>query len=207
MLMSRWVLDESKSLSTAEAARLLRAAKRRAAQRPAPRAAQSDYLLVHLALAAGLRVGEIARLRCGDIFIRDGTSSLIVRRGKGGRPRSVAFNGALRPHLLRYLNWKYAQSEPVSSDAPLLLSGSTGEALTIRAIQKAFKRCVQHAGLSSHSSMHSLRHTYACRLYRASGWNLRPVQKQLGHVSIATTHVYADVMQPDARRALARPYK
>lgn len=208
MVRSHWVLDESKFLSTKEVRELLRVAKARAEQsaRTAAKTRVRDYLIVHLALSTGLRVSEVGNLRCGDIFIEDSMSSLLVRRGKGGKPRSVAFNGALKEHLVRYLRWKKENGEPVADDAPLLVSSSTGASMTTRAIQKAFKRCARYAGLSSHYSIHSLRHTYACHLYKASSWNLRLVQRQLGHASIATTQVYADVMEPDARRALERLY-
>ncbi|MCX6008067.1 MAG: tyrosine-type recombinase/integrase [Chloroflexi bacterium] len=54
--------------------------------------------------------------------------------------------------------------------------------------------------------MHCLRHTYACFLLKASDWNLRLVQKQLGHARISTTQVYADVMMPDVKKALDRLY-
>ena len=47
---------------------------------------------------------------------------------------------------------------------------------------------------------------HACELYRASGYNLRLVQKQLGHASIRTTEVYADVVDADMQRALERLY-
>jgi len=40
-----------------------------------------------------------------------------------------------------------------------------------------------------------------------SGYNLRLVQKQLGHSSIHTTEVYADVMEPDIQDALRELYK
>jgi integrase/recombinase XerD len=166
-----------------------------------------DYLLVALDLSTGLRVSEIAALRCGDLFLGCGMSSLIVRKGKGGKPRTVVLNREIRNHLLRYLRWKKDAGEPVTPEAPLLLSPRTGQAMTTRAIQKAFKRCATLAGLSPHYSIHSLRHTYACHLYKASKWNLRLVQKQLGHSSIATTQVYADVMEPDLRPALERLYK
>jgi len=50
---------------------LLRAAKARAAkaQGSANRPAIRDYFIVHLALSTGLRVSEMANLRCGDIFV------------------------------------------------------------------------------------------------------------------------------------------
>ena len=41
---------------------------------------------------------------------------------------------------------------------------------------------------------------------KASGYNLRLVQKQLGHSSIRTTEVYADVMEPDTQKALEKLY-
>ena len=192
MAAYHWVLDESKFLSTGEVKRLLHTAKTRAERSGGT--ARRDYLIVHLALSTGLRVSEVASLKCGDIFIEDGMSSLLVRSGKGGKPRSVAFNGALKDHLVEYLHWKRENSEPVTDDAPLLASSNTGRCMTTRAIQKAFKRCAARARISPHYSMHSCRHTFACHLYKASGWNLRLVQKQLGHASIATTQVYADVM-------------
>lgn len=205
---SRWVLDESKFLSAREVKALLRAAKARvqAAGGVRRQVAVREYLIVDLALSTGLRVSEVASLKCGDLLVEGGMASLVVRRGKGGEPRTVAFSKGFRDHLQRYLRWKSEHGEPVAGDAPLLLSERTGGPMTVRAIQKAFKRCAGRAGLSAHYSMHSLRHTYACHLYRASGWNLRLVQKQLGHVSIATTQVHADVMEPDLRRALERLY-
>jgi len=77
--------------------------------------------------------------------------------------------------------WKQNVGEPTGPSDPLFLSSNTGRHLTTRAIQKAFKRMAAEAGLSAHHSIHCLRHTYACQLYKASGYNLRLVQKQLGH--------------------------
>jgi len=204
-----WVLDEGKFLSRAEVGRLLRTARgmSRAAQARGRKVAVRDYFVLHLALATGLRVMEVARLNCGDVFLGDGVSSLLVRNGKGGKKRLVRFNGEFKDHCRRYLAWKQSVGEPTGPGDPLLRSSNTGGYVTTRAIQKAFKRCARRAGLSPHYSFHSLRHTYACHLYKAGGWNLRLVQKQLGHARIATTQVYADVMAPDLRRALERLYR
>lgn len=79
--------------------------------------------------------------------------------------------------------------------------------MTTRAIQNVFKRCAAIARLKSTYSIHCLRHTYACFLLKASNWNLRLVQKQLGHARITTTQVYADVMMPDVKKALDKLYK
>jgi site-specific recombinase XerD len=166
-----------------------------------------DYLVVDIGLSTGLRVMEISQLNCGDIFIRDGVPCLLVRRGKCGKRRIVRFAKSLEIHLAEYLRWKRAVGEPTEPGDPLLLSSVTRQHMTTRPLQLAFKRTAAKAGLSAHYSIHCLRHTYACQLYKPSGYNLRLVQKQLGHSSIRTTEVYADVMEPDIQDALRRLYK
>lgn len=204
-----WVLEPGKFMSKEEANTLLETARKNAKFAAANgwRVPVRDYFIVDLALSTGLRVMEIAQLNCGDIFIRDGISSLFVRRGKGGKKRLVRFGESLKRHFNKYMLWKQAVGEPTGPGYPLLLSSNTSGYMTTRAIQKAFKRTAAKAGLSAHYSIHCLRHTYACQLYKASGYNLRLVQKQLGHSSIRTTEVYADVMEPDIQDALRRLHK
>ena len=208
MIRSNWVLDPGKFLSREEVNRLLETARKKAAAAitPGNKVAVRDYFIVDLALSTGLRVAEIADLKCKDIFLRERFNALLVRNGKGGKKRLVRFNGSFKQHYDEYILWKQTVGEPIGLGDPLLLSSNTGTHLTTRALEKAFKRTAARVGLPSHYSIHCLRHTYACELYRASGYNLRLVQKQLGHAHIGTTQVYADVMEPDAQRALERLY-
>ena len=209
MAAINWVVDPAKFLTREEVRRLLRTARERA-ERALDRdhkVAVRDYFLVDLALSTGLRVMEAARLKCGDVFLQQHISSLLVRKGKRDKRRVVGFNGAFRRHCEEYLLWKRTVGERAEPDAPLLLSSNTGTHMSTRALQKAFKRTAARASLSAHYSFHCLRHTYACHLYKASGYNLRLVQKQLGHSSSRITEVYADVVQPDLQRALERLYR
>ncbi len=208
MIRSNWVLDPGKFLSREEVNRLLETARKRAevALARGNKVAVRDYFIVDLALSTGLRVGEIADLKCKDIFLRERFCALLVRNGKGGKKRLVRFNGSFKRHYEEYLLWKQSVGEPTGSGDPLFLSSNTKDHMTTRAIEKAFKRSAARADLPFHYSIHCLRHTYACELYRASGYNLRLVQKQLGHSHIGTTQVYADVVEPDMQRALERLY-
>jgi site-specific recombinase XerD len=208
MFKSNWVLDPEKFLSREEVNRLIETARKRAAVAIAHgnKVAIRDYFIVDLALSTGLRVAEIADLKCKDIFLRERFCALLVRNGKGGKKRLVRFNGSFKQHYDEYIRWKQSVGELVGPDDPLILSSNTGSRMTTRAIEKAFKRTAARAGLSSHYSIHCLRHTYACELYKASGYNLRLVQKQLGHSHIGTTQVYADVVEPDMQRALQKLY-
>jgi len=74
--------------------------------------------------------------------------------------------------------------------------------MSISAIQIVFKKMARKTGLSRRYSIHSLRHTHATELYKASGYNLRLVQQQLGHSNITTTSVYAAVMNKDLEKAV-----
>jgi site-specific recombinase XerD len=206
MKIYKWSLDPEKYLTEAEVCKLVTFVKNRAklACEKKKKVAVRDYFIIHLALSTGLRVMEIAALKCGDIFLDGPLSSLLVRNGKGGKRRMVYFNGAFKKHCAEYLKWKQQMKEPINPDKPVLLSSNTNTHMTRRAIQKAFKRCIEKADLPSFRSIHCLRHTYACFLLKASNWNLRLVQKQLGHSKITTTEVYADVMPRDMKKAVDR---
>lgn len=201
-----WFLDPGKFLSREEVKRLLLTAESRAenAHARGNKVAVRDYFIIHLALSTGLRVGEIAQLNCGDFIVKPNLFSLIVRRGKGNRKRLVRFSESLARHFQEYVAWKERAGEPTGEGAAVFLSSNTGRHMTRRAIQKVFKKASARAGLPKRYSIHCLRHTYACELYRASGYNLRLVQKQLGHSRSTTTEIYADVMDPDMDKSLER---
>jgi len=204
-----WVLNPEKLLSREEVKGLISTARKRAKEAIARgnKVPVRDYFIIDLALSTGLRVMEITQLNCGDIFIGGTFASLLVRNGKGGKRRLVSFNGSLRKHFEEYMLWKRKTGEPASPEDPLLLSSNTKTYMTTRAVQKALKRTATRAGLPSRYSIHCLRHTYAYYLHEASGYNLRVVQKQLGHADIRTTEVYLGVMQHELQRALEKLYR
>lgn len=204
MITGNWILEPSKFLNKNQAGDLLGTAKERAeiSQARSEKVAVRDYFVVHFNIGTGLRVMELADLNCGDLFINGESSSVLVRNGKGSKKRLVFISESLANHCKEYLQWKKQTGEPVEDDSPLFLSSNTGKHMTPRALQKVFKRCAERAKLDPKFSIHCLRHTYACLLLKASDWNLRLVQKQLGHARISTTQVYADVMMPDIEKAL-----
>ena len=162
-----------------------------------------DWAILHVALDAGLRVSEICALRVGDVILEPEHSSLIVRDGKGHKKRGVRIGKALRDHLAEFIAWKEKNGESISNRAPLFVS-LRGGPLTRSAVFRIFKANARAVGIPARFSIHSCRHTYASLLYRASDYNIRLVQKQLGHSSIQTTQIYADVLSEDAAIAVDR---
>ncbi len=207
MNAKNWELDPKKFLFKREVSLLQSSdATPHGSSSKSRRLAIRNGFIISLGLATGLRVMEMADLKCGDLELEDAVPSLLVRNGKGSKRRRVFFNNAFRKQCLAYLAFKQSVGESIEPEHPLFLSGVSGGHLTTRAIQKVFKKYAAKVGLSSHFSIHCLRHTYACFLLKASNGNLRLVQKQLGHSKVTTTQVYADVMLPEMKKAVGRLY-
>lgn len=135
-----------------------------------------------LMLDAGLRCCEAARLRWCDVDLEAGT---LLVAGKGNRDRLVGLPRRLRMAL--YL----AEAEGASS----WVWGYEISPARVSQLIGGRARALGLAGVTAHR----LRHTYATRLYEATAGDLGAVQLALGHASVATTQIYAQV---DVARAL-----
>jgi len=191
----RWELTPQKFLNPAELSALLVKAeelfvlgvarKRKALVR--------DSFLIHTALLTGLRNSEICSLKVTDLRIGKGQSHLIVQRGKGGKTRTVHIGKEYKKIVKRYLRWKAEHGE-LTPDAYLLRT-ERSEKYCVSALWRRWKKYCP-------KKLHAARHTCATMLYRASGHNLRLVQKQLGHSRITTTQIYADVSVEEAHEGV-----
>jgi integrase/recombinase XerD len=147
-------------------------------------------LALALIYSAGLRVGEVVRLRTADI---DFDRRLIrVRGAKGRKDRYTLLSDTAADLLLRC---------GISTDpkAWILPGGRPGRHLTTRSVQKVFERAIASAGVVKDASVHTLRHSFATHLLE-SGTSLRHIQTLLGHSSPKTTEIYTHVSQGDLRR-------
>ena len=150
-----------------------------------------EWMAVDLLTSTGLRVSEAANLRCGDLKLGYGESRIFVCEGKGRISGHVIINESLKKHLKTFLKWKEAHGEPIGEDDQFFV-GQRGP-WTSQAIQQIVKKYLKELRLyEKGKSVHSLRHSYAVELYGKEK-DLRVVQKQLRHISIQSTLVYADV--------------
>jgi site-specific recombinase XerD len=162
-------------------------------------------MLVGLALRSGLRVSEIANLTHGQIHINNHKDCyLTVVRGKGGKTRDVYFGPTLASPLKKYIEIKQKSWRmPVTADDYLFAHGKDGKKkYTTTGLWTSCKKAFRKAGLPSHYSTHSCRHTYATLMLESTGGDIRAVQKQLGHSNLSMTSLYADVL-PARRQELA----
>ena len=159
-----------------------------------------EWMAIDMLTSSGLRVSEAANVRCGDIKAGYGECALFVRDGKGAKSRTVQIPDALKRHLKQYVVWKASRGEPTSPD-DFLFIGQRGP-WTAQAIQFLVKKHLKALGLyENEKSVHALRHSYAVEFYRQER-DLRALQKQLGHASIETTQIYADVSVQDIQKQI-----
>ena len=142
-----------------------------------------------LIYSCGLRLSEGARLKVEDI---DGGRKLIwVRRGKGGKDRSIP----LPERTLELLRFYWKQFRPKGYLFP---SGDAGH-INPATLQTTFKAAVRQSGIKKNASVHTLRHSYATHLLE-TGTDLRTIQMLLGHQSPKTTSVYTHLTAPLVER-------
>jgi site-specific recombinase XerD len=159
-----------------------------------------EWMAVDLVTSSGLRVSEAANVRCGDLKAGYGESALFVRDGKGSKSRTVQIPDAFKRHLKQFIVWKASRGEPTGQDDHLLI-GQRGP-WTAQAIQFLVKKYLKALGLyENEKSVHALRHSYAVEFYRQEK-DLRALQKQLGHSSVETTQIYADVTAQDIQKQI-----
>jgi len=195
--MPQWTITPDKYLTADEVKRLRKTSHEYAfiAKSKGNQAPVRDHTIIELALGTGLRVSELANLRVEHLYLKKGQNSLLVKNGKGGKDRVVVFNVKLKNQIQEYLDYR-------TSTSPYLFPSERGECMTTSAIQKVFKKLARRAGLPTRYSIHSARHTHATAIYKASGYNLRLTQQQLGHSSPTITSVYAAVLNKDLEKAV-----
>jgi site-specific recombinase XerD len=159
-----------------------------------------EWMAIDLLTCTGLRVSEAANVRCGDLKAGYGESALFVRDGKGSKSRTVQIPDSLKKHLKSFIIWKASRGELTGPD-DFLFIGQRGP-WTAQAIQFLVKKYLKVLGLyENEKSVHALRHSYAVEYYRQEK-DLRGLQKQLGHSSIQTTQIYADVTAQDIQKQI-----
>ena len=133
--------------------------------------------------AAGLRISEVVKLRPADINSK--RMVLHIRQAKGHKDRFVMLSEQLLAMLRAY--WKMKRP-----GGDLLFPGPTGNPITERSVQRAFRDAANAAGLDEAVTPHTLRHSFATHLLE-QGVDIRVIQQLLGHSNITSTARYTRV--------------
>lgn len=153
-------------------------------------------LAFSLAYCGGLRVGEVVRLRRGDID----TDRMMIRvRGGKGRKDRYTLLARRAADLFEALDRVAELGAPPTPDDWLFPGARPGRHLTSRSLQKVFASVLRQTGIQKPATFHTLRHSFATHLLE-SGTSLRHIQALLGHSSPKTTERYTHLSQSELRR-------
>jgi integrase/recombinase XerD len=203
------------TLDAVEVARLLEAAGSLAAgaaataEPDAVTLAARDRALLELLYAAGLRIGEALGLDRRDVSLDGGFVRVV---GKGDRERLVPVGEPAVAAIREYVDGMPAPLReragwcgPEGEAGEALFVDGRGRRLSRMAAWRAMQRAAARAGIESHISPHTLRHSFATHLLEG-GADLRVVQELLGHASINTTQLYTHLTGERIREVYARAH-
>ncbi len=148
-----------------------------------------DRTILEMLYGTGMRSAELFALDVEDVDVSSGR--VHIRQGKGGKDRVVPMGEVAAEYAGGYL----ARIRPrlgASSKARGFLLTSKGMRMDRRPVTAMVRRYAKKAGIERRIGLHTFRHTCATHMLRR-GANIRHVQEQLGHESIATTERYTRV--------------
>jgi integrase/recombinase XerD len=161
-------------------------------------AGRRDYAILMLLARLGLRAGEAAAARIGDIDWRSGE---ILVRGKGGRDERLPLPSDVGAAVADYC--RRARPRDAASGMLFLHARAPYGPVTSSAVGHAVKRACLRAGLEP-ASAHQLRHAAATAMRRA-GAPLSEISQLLRHQHEGTTSRYGTI-DPDELGPVTAPW-
>lgn len=161
------------------------------------------YTMFVLAYCAGLRVGEIVRLRVGDIDLASQT--IEIRETKFFKSRRLPVTDTVKTALGDYLSARRREGAPDDASAPLFWYWRTGREYRYPTIRALLVQVIRRAGLKPDPGavgprIHDLRHSFVAG--RILAWYREGVNPQeklpylvtyLGHKDLHSTLVYITI--------------
>lgn len=164
-----------------------------------------------LGISTGGRIAELLSLKIEDVW-----SPTRRRLGEqGGQPvsdllyeknvvkgkensRLIPLNSDAKQAIRKLIDWQVKQYPKVEPKRPLFPSRKGNDAISTTQGYRVLKDAFSLAGLNGKVATHSMRKTYAQRLYDATG-DIYLVAEALGHKAVETTKKY----QPSILRQVA----
>ena len=166
--------------------------------------------LFMLGVSTGGRISELLSLTIGDVYQNQQPISdllfdkSIVKGGEVSRV-SVPVNRDGRQAIADLIAWHRERYRTSRAYRPLFPSRNQRGSIAMnrQTAHEMLKKAFTAAGLNGKLATHSLRKSFAQRLYEESS-DIYLVQELLGHKSVATTQKYLGVNYQSARQACER---
>ena len=163
--------------------------------------------LFMLGVSTGGRISELLSLQIGDVYQNSSAvTDLLFEKSivKGGEvSRAVPVNADGRLAIDQLIDWHRQYYQNTAPSRPLFPSRHNSGSVPMhrQTAHDVLKKAFIAAGLNGKLATHSLRKSFAQRVYNKSG-DIYLVQELLGHRNISTTQKYLGVNYADAKAAV-----
>jgi integrase/recombinase XerD len=151
-----------------------------------------NRVIVYLLYATGMRISELAHLKCTDV---DCTAGTVQVQGKGSKQRLIPLSSAIIPMIKEYIHALWTRTTK-DNQRSLYLFGvkykGTYRPITRNALWYIIKNIWASTGSTKPLSPHMLRHSMATHML-GRGAHTRALQELLGHESLVTVQVYTHI--------------
>jgi len=155
-----------------------------------------DKVLLSVMYASGARAQEMCDLKIGSIQFNAKGATLNIK-GKGGKSRRIGISDNCAKMLQKYISHQRLTSKPDKH----VFSSQTHEHMTVSCVEGIFKKYVRQAKAENSALFredsyppHSMRHSTASHMLEA-GVPIVVIKNFLGHASLQTTQIYAELTQ------------
>jgi site-specific recombinase XerD len=151
---------------------------------------ERDRAILYTLLDTGARAAELCSMNLDDIDLIGG--SILIRQGKGRKPRTVFISQDTRRAIRAYLKtWQHdTQAAWVTEENTRLTYWGLNEIIRRRAKDAQVKK----------PELHSFRRTFAINMLR-SGVDVYSLQKLMGHTDLQVLRRYLVQTEDDTRAA------
>ena len=155
-----------------------------------------DKALFVLGLKTGFRISELLSLTWEQVYSGQVLDRVKVRKcnTKGRKAsRDVVLHPLAKEAILAYAS--HAKEFRSELTGPLFKSRTGCQSITRYQAHKILKKAYHLAGLTGHVATHSMRKSFAKKVYQNLKYDLLATRDALGHSSITNTIKYLEVNQ------------
>ena len=143
-----------------------------------------DKAILYVLLDTGARAAELCAMNLSDVDIQAGT--ILIRRGKGRKPRMVFLGQKTKQCLNEYLDIRIGENKEIEGD-PLWIT-KFNERLSYWGLNLILKRRAKLARIEK-PELHGFRRAFALN-YLRNGGDIYTLQKLMGHADLQVLRRY-----------------
>lgn len=155
---------------------------------------ERDRAILFILLDTGIRASELIDLNLDDLNPISG--SLLIRQGKGRKPRTVFVGKRSRKQVRSFL-------KKCGTSTGALFTTQTGDRLTYWGLREIVRRLSKRAKINV-PGLHDFRRSFALNLWKA-GTDLETIARLMGHTSLHVLWLYLKPTNQDLNAAYVSP--